>query len=62
MMERFDGPARRVSDDVVESLWVRLRGVEDKADVAAGVCYASPSRDASTEELFYRQLGESLDR
>ncbi|KAK4810495.1 hypothetical protein QYF61_004275 [Mycteria americana] len=47
-----------VRDEVVESLWVRIRGMENKADVTVGVYYRSPSQDDSTNELFYRQLGE----
>ncbi|KAK4806215.1 hypothetical protein QYF61_001138 [Mycteria americana] len=31
--ERFDCTALRVSDDVVESLWVGIRGMENKADI-----------------------------
>ncbi|KAK4827172.1 hypothetical protein QYF61_015134 [Mycteria americana] len=56
--ERFDCTALTVSDDVVESLWVRIRGMEDKGDVVGGVYYRSLSQDVSTDELFYRQLGE----
>ncbi|KAK4810529.1 hypothetical protein QYF61_004492 [Mycteria americana] len=32
--------------------------MENKADVIVGVYYRSPSQDDSTDELFYRQLGE----
>lgn len=31
--ERFDCTALRVRDDVVETLWVRSRGMENKGDV-----------------------------
>jgi len=34
---RFDCTALTVSDDVVESLWVRIRGMENKGDVLVGV-------------------------
>ena len=47
-----------VSDDVVESLWVRISTMENKGNVIVGVYYGSPSQDVSTDELFYRQLGE----
>ncbi|KAK4832275.1 hypothetical protein QYF61_021674 [Mycteria americana] len=50
--------ALTVRDDVVESLWLRIRGMENKADVIVDVCYRSPSRDDSDYELFYRQLGD----
>ena len=56
--ERFDCTALTVSDDVVESLWVMIRGMENKGDAIVGVYYRSPSQDDSTDELFYRQLGE----
>ena len=56
--ERFDFTALTVRDDVVESLWVRIRGMENKEDVIAGVYHRSPSQEDSTDEVFYRQLGE----
>jgi len=28
-----------VNDDVVESLWVKIRGMEKKGDIVVGVCY-----------------------
>ena len=37
--ERFDCTALTVRDDVVESLWVRIRGMENKGDVVVGVYY-----------------------
>lgn len=54
--ERFDCTALTVRDDVVESLWVRIRGMENKGDITVGVYYRSPSQDGSTNELCYRQL------
>ncbi|PKU44841.1 hypothetical protein llap_4865 [Limosa lapponica baueri] len=48
----------RISDDVVESLWVRTGGMEMKADVIVGVCYQLPSQDVSTDEFFYKPLEE----
>ncbi|XP_040977464.1 uncharacterized protein LOC121232961 [Aquila chrysaetos chrysaetos] len=56
--ERLDCTALTVSGDVVESLWVRIRGMENKGEVVVGVYYRSPSQDVSTDGLFYRQLGE----
>lgn len=32
--------------------------MENKGDVIVVVYYLSPSQDVSTDELFYRQLGE----
>lgn len=37
--ERFDCTALTVTADVGESLWVRMRGVENKAGVIVGVYY-----------------------
>ena len=42
------------SEDVVESLWVRIRGMESEGDVVVGIYYRSSSWDVSTHELFYR--------
>ncbi|KAK4810895.1 hypothetical protein QYF61_013303 [Mycteria americana] len=56
--ERCDCTALTVRDDVVESLWVRIKGMENKGDVTVGVYYRSPSQDVSADELFCRQLGE----
>ena len=51
--EKFDFTALTVRDDVVESLWVRIRGMENNEEVVVVVCYQSPSQDDSTDELFY---------
>jgi len=37
--ERFDCIALTVSGDVVESLWVRIRGMENNGDVIVDVCH-----------------------
>ena len=39
LRERFDCTALTVSDDVVESLWVRIKGMENKRDVVVSVYY-----------------------
>ncbi|GAB0177355.1 anoctamin-2 [Grus japonensis] len=56
--EKFDSTALAVRDDKVESLWMRNKGIEKKEDVTVVVYYSLPSQDDSTDELFYRQLGE----
>ena len=56
--ERFDCTALTVRDDVIESLWGRIRGMGNKGDVVVSVYYLSLSQDVSTDELFCRQLGE----
>lgn len=47
-----------VKDDVVESLWVRIKGMKSKGDDVVGVCYWLLSQDVGSGESFYRQLGE----
>lgn len=51
-----------VRNDAVESLWVRIKGTDSKADAVAGVYYQPPTQDDGTDELCYRQLGKSWDR
>lgn len=48
--ERSDSTVLSVRNDVVESLWVRVRGMDNKADVMIGFCCSSPSQDDSTDE------------
>lgn len=55
--KRFNCTALTVSDDVVESLWVRIRGMENKEDVIVVVYYSSSCQSVSIDEFFYRQLG-----
>ena len=45
-------------DGKVESLWVKVRGRADKADILVGVCYRPPSQDEETDEAFYEQLAK----
>ena len=45
-------------DDKVESLWVKIRGRADKADILVGICY-TPNQDEETDEVFYEQLAEA---
>lgn len=52
--ERFDCTACTVRDDVVESLCVGIRRMENKADVIVGVYYCSFSHNDSTDDLFCR--------
>ena len=40
----------------VESLWVKIRGRADKADILVGVCYRPRNQDEKTDEVFYEQL------
>ncbi|PKU26822.1 adaptin ear-binding coat-associated protein 1 [Limosa lapponica baueri] len=45
-------------DNRVESLWVRIRGRVNKADIMVGVCYRPPNQDLEVDKIFYKQLGE----
>ncbi|GAB0207654.1 hypothetical protein GRJ2_003231100 [Grus japonensis] len=48
--------ALTVDDDIVESLWVRMKGKVNKVDVVVGVYYQPLSQDTTTDELFYKEL------
>lgn len=43
-------------DDTVESLWIRIEGKANKADVVVGAYYLPPSQDDNTDELFLKEL------
>ena len=47
-----------MAGDKVESLWVKIRGRADKADILVGICY-TPNQDEETDEVFYEQLAEA---
>ncbi len=42
----------------IESLWVRIRGRADKADILVGVCYRLPNHNEETDKMFSEQLAE----
>lgn len=44
--------------DKVDSLWVRIRGKANKADILVGVCYRSPNRDEEVDEALDKQMAE----
>lgn len=46
-------------DDIVESLWVRIREDAKKADMIA-VCYRAPKQDENTDKTLFRHLGEII--
>ena len=56
--ECFDVTELMAGDDKVESLWVKIRGRDDKADILVGVCYRLPNQHEETDEVFYKQLTE----
>ena len=51
--ECFDVTELMDGDDKVESLWVKIRGRADKADILVGVCYRPQNWDEETDEVFY---------
>ena len=42
-------------DNTVVTLWIRIKGKANKADIAVGVNYQPPSQDDHTDELFYKE-------
>ena len=45
------------SEEVVESLWVRIKGQAHKGDITVGVYYRPPDQEEEeVDEAFYRQL------
>lgn len=47
--------ALTVSDNMVESFCVRLKGKANKADVVEGLSYWPLHQDSNTDELFYKE-------
>ena len=56
--ECFEVTELMTGDNKVESLWVKITGRADKADILVGVCYRPPNQDEETDEVFYEQLAE----
>ena len=54
--ECFEVTELMTGDNKVESLWVKIRGRADKADILVGICYRPSNQDEETDELFYEQL------
>ena len=54
MRVRLDCVALSADDNTVVTLWVRLKGKANKADVV-GVNYQPPSQDDHTDGLFYKE-------
>ena len=46
-------------DGTVESLWVRIQGQTNKADVVVRVCYRPPKQDDDTDEFFFKELRDA---
>ena len=47
-------------NDKIESLWVRIRGRDNKADILVRVSYGPPNQDDKTDEVFYEQLAKNM--
>ena len=58
--ECFEVTELMPGDNKVESLWVKIRGRADKADILVGVCYRLTNQDEETDEVFYEQLAEAV--
>ncbi|TRZ19001.1 hypothetical protein HGM15179_008133 [Zosterops borbonicus] len=52
----FDSLGIESNEDGVESLWVRIKGRANKADIVLGVCYHPPKQEKEVDKLFYKQL------
>ena len=59
LKECFDGTELMTGDNNLESLWAKISGRADKADILVGVCYRLPNQDEETDEVFYEQLAEA---
>ena len=53
--ECFEVTELMTGDNKVESLWFKIRGRADKADILVGVCYRPPNKDEETDEVFFEQ-------
>ncbi|PKU48463.1 glycerol kinase [Limosa lapponica baueri] len=45
-----------MSDERVESLWVRIKGQANMRDTVVGIYYRPPDQDGEVDETFYNQL------
>ena len=43
-------------NDMVESLWVRIKGQANKVDIAVGVYDRPPCQDDNTNDLLFKEL------
>lgn len=56
--KRLDCTTLAVNVGVADSLWVTIKEMDIKADVAKGVYYQLLTQNNSTDELFYKQFGK----
>ena len=52
--ECFEVIELMTGDNKVESLWVKIRGRADKADILVGICYRPPNQGEETDEEIAR--------
>lgn len=52
MRECFNVVELGAGNDKAESLRIRIRGISNKVDILAGVCYRAPNQDEETDEAF----------
>lgn len=45
-----------ISNNAVESLWIRIKGQANKGDVVEVVFYRPPSHDNGIDELLFKEL------
>ena len=56
--ECFDVVELGTENEKVESIWVRVRGRDNEADILVGDRYRLPNQNEDTDEVFYKQLAE----
>lgn len=56
--KRSNCTALAVNVGVADSLWVRIKEMDIKADVAKGVYYQPLTQNNSTDELFHKKFGK----
>lgn len=60
IMKALDCTVLAVNSNGIESLWIRIKGHENKKNVIVGVCYRPPGHDDHTDELIFRDLQDQL--
>lgn len=54
-MEALDCMEFAISNNAVESLWIRIKGQANKGDVVEVVFYRPPSHDNGIDELLFKE-------
>ncbi|PKU29506.1 glycerol kinase [Limosa lapponica baueri] len=53
-------PSLGSDEEIVENLWVRIKGWANMRDTVVGVYYRQPDQDGEVDEAFYNQLKVAL--